>query len=89
MRINNDYYGNIYFPFCVNQWNNLHHGIRTCESISVFKKSLLQFIRPSGTEFYNIHDCIGLKSLTRLRLEFTDSRELKFRHNFQGTLNPL
>ena len=55
----------------------------------MFKKSLLQFIRPSGSQVYNIHDSIGLKYLTRLRLEFSHLREHKFRHNFQDTLNPL
>ena len=52
----------------------------------MFKKSLLQFIRPSGSQVYNIHDSIGLKYLTRLRLEFSHLREHKFRHNFQDTL---
>ena len=55
----------------------------------MFKKSLLQFIRPSGSQVYNIHDSIGLKYLTRLRLEFSHLREHKFIHNFQDTLNPL
>ena len=55
----------------------------------MFKKSLLQFIRPSGSEVYNIHDSIGLKYLTRLRLEFSHLREHKLGHNFQDTLNPL
>ena len=40
MRYNNGYYGNTFFPFCVNQWNNLNHGIRTSESISVFKDTV-------------------------------------------------
>ena len=62
---------------------------KTSESISVFKKSLLQFSRPSGSEVYNIHDSIGLKYFTRLRLEFSHLREHKFRHNFHDIINPL
>ena len=89
LRVNNDYYGNTFFPFGVDQWNNLNHGIRTSESITVFKKYLLQFIRPSGSQVNNIHDSNGLKYLTRLRLEFSHLREHKFRHNFQDILNPL
>ena len=38
---------------------------------------------------YNIFDPIGLKLLTRLRLNLSHLREHKFRHNFQYTLNPL
>ena len=35
---------------------------------------------------YNIHDPIGLKFLTRLRVNFSHLREHKFRHNFLDTL---
>ena len=38
---------------------------------------------------YGIFDPIGLKFLTRLRLNLSHLREHKFRHNFQDTLNPL
>ena len=55
----------------------------------MFKRLILQFIRPSRSEIYNIHDPFGLKLLTRLRVEFSHLREHKFRHNFQDTLNPL
>ena len=89
MRFNNEYYGNTLFLFCVNQWNNLNHRIRISESISLFKRSLLQFIRPSGSEVYKNHDSIGLKYLTSLRLEFSRLREHKFRYNFRDTLNSL
>ena len=89
MKFNNAYYSNTFFPFCVNKWNSLNNAIRSSESINVFKKSLLQFIRPSRSAIYNVHDPIGLKYLTRLRLQLSHLREHKFRHNFQDTLNPL
>ena len=38
---------------------------------------------------YNIHDPVGIKYLTRLRLGFSHLNEHKFRHNFQDCLNPL
>ena len=38
---------------------------------------------------YKTFDPIGLKLLTRLRLNLSHLREHKFRHNFQDTLNPL
>ena len=34
------------------------------------------------TTILNIHDIIGTKLLTRLRVEFSDLRYHKFRHNF-------
>ena len=38
---------------------------------------------------YNIHDPVGIKYLTRLRLGFSHLNEHKFRHNVQNCLNPL
>ena len=38
---------------------------------------------------YNIHDPVGIKHLTRLRLGLSHLKEQKFRHNFQDCLNPL
>ena len=55
----------------------------------MFKKLLLKFIRPNAYDVYNIHDPIGLKFITRLRLRLSHLRENKFRHNFLDTLNPL
>ena len=55
----------------------------------MFKKSLLKFIRPSQAYVYNVNDYVGLKLLTRLRLNLSHLYEHKFRHNFQDTVNPL
>ena len=63
--------------------------MRNSLSISIFKKSLLAFIRPKKCPVYNIHDPLGLKLLTRLRVNFSHLREHKFRHNFLDTINPL
>ena len=84
-----DYFGNYFFPYSVNQWNNLDPAIRSIDKISMFKKSLLKFIRPSQTYVYNVNDYVGLKLLTRLRLNLSHLYEHKFRHNFQDTVNPL
>ena len=57
--------------------------------IAIFKSRLLSFIRPIQSDVYNIFDPIGLKFLTRLRLDFSHLNEHRFRHNFQDCLNPL
>ena len=54
----------------------------------MFRKSLLNFIRPSANKIYNINDTFVIKLISRLRLGFGDLREHKFKHNFQDTLNP-
>ena len=54
-----------------------------------FKKSLLAVIRPKMSPVYKINDPLGIKLLTRLRVNFSHLREHKFRHNFLDTINPL
>ena len=38
---------------------------------------------------FSVHDSLAVKLITRLRLEFSHLDELKFRHGFKDTLNPL
>ena len=83
-----DYFGNSFFPYSVNKWNNLDPVIRNTLKISIFKKSLLK-LRPSQAYVYNVNDYVGLKLLARLRLNLSHLYEHKFRHNFQDTVNTL
>ena len=55
----------------------------------IFRNSLLKIGRPMQNSIYNIHDPVGIKYLTRLRLGLSHLNEHKFRHNFQDCLNPL
>ena len=50
---------------------------------------MLKFIRPQPNEFFNIHNPLGIKHLTRLRVGFSALKERKFRHNFQDSLDPM
>ena len=84
-----DYFNGSFFPFCVNEWNKLKIEVRSLKSVSLFKKSLLKTKRPEKSPVYKILDPLGLKLLTRLRLNFSHLREHKFNHNFQDTINPL
>ena len=45
-----DYFGNSFFP---------HLLIRRTVKISMFKKSLLKFVRPSQAYVYNVNDYVG------------------------------
>ena len=75
------------FPSTVIEWNKLDPNLRSAASLSVFKKNLLKFIRPSRNSVFNCHNCKGIKYLTRLRLSLSHLREHKFKHSFQDTLN--
>ena len=78
-----------FFQSTLRDWFDLDENIRNSESISIFKNRLLTFIRPAQNSIFNIFDPIGLKLLTRLRLEFTHLNEHRFRHNFENCVNPL
>ena len=69
--------------------NKLDPGDRKVETYSLFRKNLLAFIRPAEDSIYSIYDLLRIKLLHRLRLEFSDLRKHKFRHNFADTMNPL
>ena len=80
---------NSFLPYSLNNWNNLDPSIRCTEFHSLFRKKLIEFIRPIGNSVYRIHDPIGITLLQSLQLGFSHLREHKFRHNFADTLNPL
>ena len=95
-----DCFKNSFFPSTLNDWYKLDETIRSSELISIFKSRLLSFIRPLGSnvynifdpiglKLYNIFDPIGLKFLTRLSLGFSHLNDHRSRHNFQDCMNPL
>ena len=63
--------------------------IHSSESYSIFKKSLLKFIRTITNSVFSVADIYGIKLLTRLRVGLSRLREHKFRYNFQDTINLL
>ena len=77
------------FPSAIIEWNKLGPNLRNSKSISVFKRKILNFIRPSPNSFFDIHNPKGIKLITRLRLGLSHLREHKFKYSFQDTLNPL
>ena len=77
---NTNFFANSFFPYCTDQWNELDPTIKNLQSISLFKKALLKFIRPTAAYVFNVTDHFGLKLLTRLRLGLSHLNEHKFRH---------
>ena len=77
----------IFFPSTVIEWKKLDPNLQSAASLSVFKKNLLKFVRPSPNSVFNCHNCKGFKYFTRLRLGLSHLREHKLRHSFQYTLN--
>ena len=77
-----------FFPSALSEWFKLDESIRNSESISIFKNKLFSFICPDQSSIFNIFDPVGIKFLTRLRLDFSHLNEHRFCHNFKNCLNP-
>ena len=84
-----DYFKNSFFPSAITEWNKLDSYIRNADSLEVFKKRILEFVRSLPKSIYNIHNPLGIKYLTRLRIGFSHLKEHKFRHNFQESIDPM
>ena len=67
----------------IDEWN------KNAKSFLIFRNSLLKIGRPIQNPIDNIHDPMGIKYVTRLRLGLSHLSDHKFRHNFQDCLNPL
>ena len=75
-------YDNSFFPFCINNWNNIDDTIKSLPSLNEFKNKLCKFIRPEKSSFYNIRDSYGIKLLTKIRVSFSDLRDHRCDHKF-------
>ena len=77
-----------YFHNTICEWNLLEKSVQDSPSLAVFKSKLLRIIRPEKNPVYNIYDILGIKLLTRLRVNFNPPNEHRFRHNFD-CLSPI
>ena len=89
IKVRFDYFKNSFFPSAITEWNQLDLNIRHSASLDTFKKKLLNFIRFCDNSIFGIHNPLGIKLITRLRLGLIHLHEHKFRHCFQDTSNPL
>ena len=46
-------------------------------------------MRPAQNSIFKYHNPKGIKYLTRLRVNFSHLPDHRFKHSFQGTINPL
>ena len=77
-----------FFQWSIVEWNKLDLKIQN-SSYLVFRNYLIKRIRPLAAPVYNIHNPLGLKLLTRLRLGLSHLNNHRFNHNFENCLNPL
>ena len=89
IHVKRNYFKDSFFPSTISKWIKFDSKVRNSGSLSIFKKCLLNFIRPCANSIFNIHNPYGIKLLTRLHLSLSHLWDHKFRHCFQDTLNPL
>ena len=78
-------FSHTYFQNCVSEWNRLDVSMRSSQTISELERKFLKLIRPPKRSIFNIYDLEGIKLLTQLRVEFSDLRYHRYRHNFHCT----
>ena len=61
--VKHDYFKNSFFPSTITEWNKLDCYIKNSDSFAIFKKRILEFIRPKPNSIFNIHNPLGIKSL--------------------------
>ena len=88
-KVKHNFFWNSFFPSGVIEWNKLNLNIRNLESLNISKKSLLKFIRPSGSSVFNFNNLRGAKLLTRLKLGLSHLHQHKFKHGFQDRIKPI
>ena len=76
------FFKNLFFLSTVIELNNLNKSIRSSESLTLFEKSILKFIRPSSNKTFNCHNSIGIKLITKLRLGLSHLQDHTLKHNF-------
>ena len=76
-----------FFPYFINEWNNLTVEISNAKSINIFKKSVIN--KKQENLLFSVYEPLGVKLLTLLRLKFCHLNEHKFKHGFSDAINPM
>ena len=70
-----EYYKNSFFPCVIGEWNKLNPEIRRSGSYNIFRKSLLNFIRPRESKFkkfkHNFQDTLNPLCSCSIEVEST------------------
>ena len=73
-----------FFLYCIDKWNKLNPEVRTAEPLYKSKKSIK--IEKIEISLYGVHNPLGVKLLSHLKLQFSHLNKQKFRHGFNDML---
>ena len=82
-------YRNSFYPDSVVAWNGIGPELRSAKSISVFKKNILNIIRPVKKELFGIYNDNGIKWIFQLRVGLSPLKSHKKSHGFMDTQDDL
>ena len=77
------------FPSTIIEWNKLDSNVRCSPSYKLFRKWILDFIRPHPNSIFNVPNFLGSTYRIRLSFGLSHLREHKFLHIFRDSLNPI
>ena len=80
-------YKNSFFPNVTKSWNDIGPEFQSCASLEIFKRSILNLIRPIKKSTYEIHDPLSLKRIFQLRVGLSPLKCHKKSHKFIDTPN--
>ena len=83
-KCNSSRYKNSFFPDAIKSWNSLGTEYSS-QSIGIFKKGILDLVRPRQKTLYGVHDSSGVKFIFQLRIGLSILKSHKKRHNFVDT----
>ena len=78
-------YKKSFFPSTIVDWNNIDFDIKTSKTKNIFKKRLLNKIRPKKASFFNLKNTDDIRNLTMIRLNLSPLRAHKHNYNFSDT----
>jgi len=78
-----------FIPSAIKDWNNLDDEIRDSRSKNIFKKRILNKIRPKKASYFGKRNHDHVRYLTMLRVGLSPLRSHKFNHGFLDTPNGL
>ena len=73
IKANHSFFKNTFFTSSIIEWNKLDSNIR-CSPYKMFRKRILEFIRPHANSIFNVPNSLGLTNLTRLRVGLSNLR---------------
>ena len=88
-RARTEYFNQSFSPFFVNARHKQDSSMRKAKSTKRLKSMFKEFFNLKQRSLFAIHDPVGVKLLSRLRLKFSHLNEHKFRHNFKDAASPM